>query len=64
MFFSLIGSFIGNLILKRLIKKYNRPSLIIWVIFGILSLACLVLPAQTIYNAVTKTGAFTFGSLC
>jgi drug/metabolite transporter (DMT)-like permease len=64
MFFSLIGSFIGNLILKRLIKKYNRPSLIIWVIFGILSLACLVLPAQTIYNAVTKTGAFTFGALC
>jgi len=35
MVFSLIGSFIGNLVLKRIIKKYNRPSLIIWVIFGI-----------------------------
>jgi len=64
MFFSLIGSFIGNLILKRMIKKYNKPSLIIWVIFGILSLACLVLPAQTIYNAITKTGAFSFGAIC
>lgn len=35
MLFSLIGSFIGNLLLKRLIKKYERPSIIIWVIFGI-----------------------------
>merc|ERR1712196_7287 len=48
MVFSLIGSFIGNMILKRLIKYYNRPSLVIWVIFGILCLACAVLPAQTI----------------
>lgn len=35
MLFSLIGSFIGNLVLKRMIKYYNRPSLIIWVIFSI-----------------------------
>lgn len=64
MVFSLIGSFIGNLILKRIIKKYNRPSIIIWVIFGILSLSCCVLPAQTIYNAVVKEGSLTFGSVC
>lgn len=64
MIFSLIGSFIGNLILKRLIKKYKRPSLVIWVIFGILMLSCCVLPAQTIYNAIVKQGAFAFGGVC
>lgn len=64
MVWSLIGSFIGNLVLKRLIKKYNRPSIIIWVIFGILCLSCLVLPAQTIYNAIVKEGALSFGAVC
>jgi len=64
MLFSLIGSFIGNMILKRIIKHYNRPSIVIWVIFGILMLSCAVLPAQTIYNAFTKDGAFSFGKVC
>ena len=64
MLWSLIGSFIGNLILRRIIKKYNRPSLVIWVIFSILALSCLVLPAQTIYNAITKEGVFSFGEVC
>ena len=62
---SLIGSVIGGIILKRIIKKYNRPSLIIWTVFGILILALVVLPAQMIYKMMQNSEtAFSFGSLC
>lgn len=41
---SLIGSLIGNFGLKALINKYKKPSILIWVIFGILCMAGVVLP--------------------
>lgn len=65
MIFSLIGSAMGNIILKRIIRKYNRPSLVIWVVFSILVLSSIILPAQlaafTFQNPKTS---FKFGSLC
>jgi uncharacterized membrane protein YfcA len=45
MVMSLIGSLLGIFALKALMKKYNKPSLLIWIIFGIMCLAFLVLPA-------------------
>lgn len=60
MIFSLIGSLIGNLALKKLIAYYKRPSFVVWVIFGILLLATFVLPGQAIYDAITKPGALNF----
>lgn len=64
MVFSLIGSVIGNLLLKQLIRKYNRPSFVVWVIFSILALASIVLPAQAIYNAIENKGSMSFAMPC
>lgn len=65
MFYSLIGSFGGNYILKALVKKYKRPSILVWVVFGILLMASFVLPVQLIYKISTNPNlAFAFGALC
>lgn len=65
MVMSLIGSVIGVFLLKALIKKYKKPSILIWVIFGILVLAGIVLPVQMVYNILSSDrGLFIFGSLC
>lgn len=65
MAFSLLGSLIGNLILKALIKKYNKPSLLIWTLFSVLIIATAVLPIEMIIH-ITKgvKSALTFGPLC
>lgn len=62
---SLIGSLIGGVILKRIIKKFNRPSIIVWTVFGILVLALIVLPAQMAYKIMKNPEtAFSFGTAC
>ena len=65
MLLSLIGSVIGNIALKELIRRYKKPSILIWIIFGILVLAGFVLPIQMIYNTIHNSkGAFSFGKIC
>lgn len=65
MAFSLLGSLIGNLILKALIKKYNKPSLLIWTLFSVLIIATAVLPIEMIIHIMKGVkSALTFGPLC
>lgn len=62
---SLIGSIIGAILLSALIAHYKKPSLLIWIIFGILVIAAFVLPIQMISNMFSaKKGLFSFGSFC
>lgn len=62
---SLIGSLVGNLVLKAAIKRFKRPSILIWVLFGVLCLAVTVLPVEMIYSVVrSHTNALAFGHLC
>jgi uncharacterized membrane protein YfcA len=37
MFTSLLGSLSGTIILKKLVKHYKKPSILVWVVFSILS---------------------------
>ena len=65
MFFSFVGSVIGNLTLKSLVKKYKRPSILVWTVFSILLVASFILPAQMMYNSYNNPEhAFSFGKFC
>lgn len=62
---SLVGSLIGNLVLKAILKKYRRPSVLIWILFGVLCIATAVLPLEMLLNLTRKaTSAIAFGPFC
>lgn len=62
---SFIGSVIGGVIFKALIAKYKRPSLIIWVVFGILVMSLIILPTQMLMKIMhNPENAFRFGTFC
>lgn len=60
-----VGSLVGTLGLRRLLQMLNKPSFILWVLVGVLSVAALVLPIQTL-TAVFKHPQITFslGTFC
>lgn len=62
--FSAIGSFFGNLIIMKMLRKYRRPSLIVWVLFFLLLLSLLVLPPVGFMKILEQKSYFTFGSPC
>ena len=65
MLLSLIGSLIGNFLLKALVKKYRRPSIIVWTLFGVMCVAGIVLPFEMVLNIMGKSSsAIAFGKLC
>lgn len=60
-----VGSLVGTLGLRRLLQMLNKPSFILWVLVGVLSVAALVLPIQTL-TAVFNHPQITFslGTFC
>jgi uncharacterized membrane protein YfcA len=65
MILSLIGSLIGNLIIKALLKKYKRPSLLIWILFGVLCIATGVLPIEMALTISRRSSSsLSFGPFC
>jgi uncharacterized membrane protein YfcA len=65
MLISLAGSLIGNLILRAAIRKFNRPSILIWVIFAIMVIAGTIIPYDVVARSVSNPHyAFSFGSYC
>lgn len=39
-----IGAIIGNKVLKSILRKYNKPSLLIWILASLLIASGIVLP--------------------
>ena len=65
MMISLAGSFIGNLILRAAIRKFNRPSILIWTIFAIMAIAGTIIPYDVVTRSIKNPHyAFSFGSYC
>jgi uncharacterized membrane protein YfcA len=59
------GSIVGNLVLKALIIKYKRPSILFWVLVFVLVLASFLLPYEIIRKMVVAPNTiFEFGFLC
>ena len=62
---SLIGSFLGNSVFRPIILKTQKHSIIVWLVFGVLCVAIVVLPAELIKRAIQNPkGATSFGLFC
>lgn len=64
MLISIAGSYIGNTTFKNWINKLNRPSLLIWILAGLLLLSGVLLFITGISNIIQKGGIFRFGVPC
>jgi uncharacterized membrane protein YfcA len=63
---SLSGAFCGNFLLAKLVKKYQKPSFIIWVVLAVLVISGIVMPVDlaltTDFTSWSKV--FNFGPIC
>lgn len=62
--FSGIGSFIGNVVFKRILKHYNKPSILVWVLFILLGVSACILPPVGAFKIAQQDNAFVFGTPC
>lgn len=61
---SSIGSFIGSFYVGKVIKKYNRPSLLIWILFFLLVLSGLTLAPIGFMQIMKQNHILEFNSPC
>jgi len=62
---SFVGSLVGNCCLKAAIKKADKPSIILWILFFVLLVAAVVVPCQMILSVFQKPlASLSFGKLC
>ena len=45
---ALVGSFLGNYVFRPLLRKINKTSVVVWLVFGVLCIATVVLPAEIV----------------
>lgn len=62
--FSSVGSLIGNIVIYRLIQKYKKPSLLVWILFFLFVSSLLILPTLGIYSVIQQGRLFQFSSPC
>lgn len=61
---SIIGSFIGNVYLKIIVKKYDKPSILIWILAILLLTSGVVLLLTGLGKIFTESNLFKFGYPC
>lgn len=61
--FTMIGSYVGNLIIDWLIKKYNRQSILIWIIAAITVISTVLMIALEAREFFEKHKIFDFENL-
>ncbi len=62
---SFIFSYFVSRILKYLVRKYKKESIILVVLLFIITLAGIVLPIQGLFRMIEKpTRIYTFGTFC
>jgi uncharacterized membrane protein YfcA len=62
--FSLVGSTLGILVLKKIIEKYKRASIIVMLLALILSACAIVIPTWGIYNYTRSNQSDGFRDYC
>jgi len=66
--FSSIGSFFGTLIIQKLIKKYQRFSILILILGSVLGISTLMIPIHTLINIIKDVqdgkNIWTFSNPC
>jgi uncharacterized membrane protein YfcA len=62
---ALFGSAMGNLVFKQILRKLQKPSLIVWLLFSVLWLALAALSFEAGTNIMRKgKKALAFGRFC
>jgi uncharacterized membrane protein YfcA len=61
---SAIGSIIGALLISHLVKKYRRPSILVWILFILMVLSAVVLPTIGVYRILKIGTAMGFELPC
>lgn len=62
---ALIGSLIANTIIRPIIRRNHKSNAIVWLLFAVLCIACVVLPTVMIKRIVhNPEGSLSFGQLC
>lgn len=59
-----IGALIGNMVLKKVLRKYNKPSLLIWILASLLIASGIVLPIIGSIKISQQKSVLSFGSPC
>jgi len=59
-----IGSYFGSQLINYAIQKYEKPSLIMWVVFAILLLSAVLLPYVGLLNIIQNPNFLNFSSPC
>jgi uncharacterized membrane protein YfcA len=59
-----IGSFIGHYIFQKIMDYYQKPSILVWVLFSFMLLSCLTLPPVGAWKIANQSNAFSFGVPC
>ena len=65
MMMSLLGAFLGTFGLKRFIQKKKKPSIILWILVVVLSIATIVVPIQMVSAVISSPlSSLALGSFC
>ena len=62
--FSAIGSFFGSFYVGKIIERYKRPSILLWILFGLILSSLLVLPIVGLLRVLDQPNIFEFNSPC
>ena len=61
---SAVGSLIGGKLIVYLIRKFNRPSILVWIIFSMTAVSALILPVLGGWRLSQTSGSFNFEGPC
>ena len=61
---SALGAFIGNRIFKIYVSKYNKPSIVVWILGFLLLFSGIVLTIVGSYKIFQQKDFFKFNSPC
>ena len=57
------GALTGYFILSAVLRRYKRPSIIIWVILAVMTISGIVLPLE-LFLTIKKDKILEFGGIC
>jgi uncharacterized membrane protein YfcA len=61
---SAVGSYFGSQLISYAVTKYQKPSLIMWVVFAVLLLSAVILPYVGLLNLIQNPKFLSFSSPC
>lgn len=58
------GAFFGSKLINHYIRKHERPSILLWIVFTIMLISVILLPYVGIHNLMANPNVLKFGTPC